>query len=94
MLRVMLVDDEIWMLRDLEVLLADLWMNVCNEQNVDCSFSVHHGIGGNAVQSDNRLHGFAMRERAKKKICVLSSPIFPSMLFAFLCRALLSPNFP
>lgn len=28
MLRVMLVDDEIWMLRDLEVLLADLWMNV------------------------------------------------------------------
>ena len=46
MLRVMLADDEIWMLRDLEVLLADLWMNVCNEQNVDCSFSVHHGIGG------------------------------------------------
>lgn len=94
MLRVMLVDDEIWMLRDLEVLLADLWMNVCNEQNVDCSFSVHHGIGGMQVQSDNRLHGFAMRERAKKKICVLSSAIFPSMLFAFLCCALLSPNFP
>lgn len=38
MLRVMLVDDEIWTLRDLEVLLADLWTNVCNEQNVDCSF--------------------------------------------------------
>lgn len=48
MLRVMPVDDEIWTLRDLEVLLAYLWMNVCNEQNVDCSFSVHHGIGGNA----------------------------------------------
>ena len=38
MLRVMLVDDEIWTLRDLEVLLADLWMNVCNGQNVECSF--------------------------------------------------------
>lgn len=38
MLRVMLVDDEIWTLRDLEVRLADLWMNVCNEQNVDYSF--------------------------------------------------------
>lgn len=46
MLRVMPVDDEIWTLRDLEVRLADLWMNVCNEQNVDYSFSVHHGMGG------------------------------------------------
>ena len=94
MLRVMPVDDEIWTLRDLEVRLADLWMNVCNEQNVDYSFSVHHGMGGMQVQSGNRLHGFAMRERAKKKICVLSSAIFPFMLFAFLCRALLPPNFP
>lgn len=75
MLRVMPVDDEIWTLRDLEVRLADLWMNVCNEQNVDYSFSVHHGMGGMQVQSGNRLHGFAMRERAKKKICVLSSAI-------------------
>ena len=94
MLRVMPVDDEIWTLRDLEVRLAGLWVNVCNEQNVDYSFSVHHGMGGMQVQSGNRLHGFAMRERAKKKICVLSSAIFPFMLFAFLCRALLPPNFP
>ena len=62
------------------------------EQPVQTGILVHHGIlGGMQVQSGNRLHGFAMRERAKKEICVLSSAIFSSMLFTFLCRALFSP---
>ena len=50
-------------------------------------------FGGVQDHSGNRLHGIAMRERAKKEKCVFSSAGFAAALFTSLCRALLYPAF-
>ena len=57
-------------------------------------FLVLYGIlGGVQVHGSNRLRGVAMRERAKKEKCVISSVIPASMPFASLRRALLPTAF-